>query len=198
MKTALRVDASARYNGSYSRQLGDRLITQLNAKYPEMTLINRDLAKGIPFVNEAMVVAYNTPEEERSPMQKEVLQPSNALVDELFASDALIITTPIYNFSVPASLKAYIDLVCRARLTFRYSSNGPVGLLSDRKTYLVVASGGTPVGSDMDFATGYLKQVLAFIGIHDVEVIAGDRLMSGAEERMAQAQQQIDQLISQI
>lgn len=198
MKTALRVDASARYNGSYSRQLGDRLINQLNAKYPEMTLINRDLAKGIPFVNEAMVVAYNTPEEERSPMQKEVLQPSNALVEELFASDALIITTPIYNFSVPASLKAYIDLVCRARLTFRYSSNGPVGLLSDRKTYLVVASGGTPVGSDMDFATGYLKQVLAFIGIHDVEVIAGDRLRSRAEERMAQSQQQIDQLISQI
>ncbi|NET09209.1 MAG: FMN-dependent NADH-azoreductase [Merismopedia sp. SIO2A8] len=196
MKTVLRIDASARYNGSYSRQLGDRLIDQLKAKYPGMAIIHRDLAKGVPFVNEAMVVAYNTSEDKRTAEQKEVLKPSNELVDELFSSDALVITTPIYNFSVPASLKAYIDLVCRGRLTFRYSSDGPVGLLSDRKTYLVIASGGTRIDSDIDFATGYLKHVLGFIGIRDVEVIAGDRLMSGPEERLAQTHQQIEQAIA--
>ncbi|MGB0562331.1 MAG: FMN-dependent NADH-azoreductase [Spirulinaceae cyanobacterium] len=195
MKTILRIDASARYKGSYSRQLGDRLITKLKTKYPEITVIQRDLAQGIPLINEAMVVAYNTPDEERTLEQTEVLKPSRELVDELLSSDALIITTPIYNFSVPASLKAYIDLVCRARLTFRYSSGGPVGLLRDRKTYLVMTSGGTPVGSDMDFATNYLKYVLDFMGIRDVEVIAGDRLMSGVEERLTQAYQAIEESV---
>lgn len=196
MEKVLRIDASARYKGSYSRRLGDRLLAQLQANYPEITIIHRDLAKGVPFVSEAMVTAYNTPEENRTAAHKEVLQPSNKLVNELFSSDALVITTPIYNFSVPACLKAYIDLVCRARLTFRYSSDGPVGLLSDRKTYLLVTSGGTPIGSDIDFATGYLKHVLGFLGIYDVEVIAGDRLMSGDEERLAQAHQAIEQSVA--
>ena len=142
-----------------------------------------------------MVVAYNTPEEQRTTEQRELLQTSDFLVEELKAADLVVVATPIYNFSVPAALKAYIDLVCHARMTFRYSENGPVGLLNDRKTYLSVTSGGTLIDSDIDFATGYLKHVLGFIGIHDVDVIAGDRLMSNTEEKLAQAHQQINQAV---
>lgn len=196
MKTVLRIDASARYAQSYSRQLGDRLIDNLQKHSPKIVVKQRDLAKGVPLLTEAMVVAYNTPDEQRTDEQRNLLQISDALIDELKTADLLVIAAPIYNFSIPGSLKAYIDLVCRARMTFRYGENGPVGLLCDRKTYLIITSGGTPINSDIDFATGYLKHVLSFIGIHNVEVIASDRLMSGAEAKLTQARQQIDQSVA--
>ncbi len=196
MKSILRVDASVRYTNSYGRQLGDHLIGEIQKQSSQVVVKQRDLAKGVPLLTEAMVVAYNTPDDQRSGEQRSLLQISDALVDELKSSDILVITTPIYNFSVPGALKAYIDLVCRARLTFSYGEHGPVGLLQDRKTYLIVTSGGTPIGSDIDFATDYLKHVLGFIGIHDIEVIAGDRLMSGTEAKLAQARQQIEQSLA--
>ena len=88
-----------------------------------------------------------------------------------------MIGVPVYNFGIPASLKAWVDLVARARETFRYSENGPVGLLEGKKAYILLASGGTPVGSDVDFASNYLKFILGFLGITDVTVIAADQLM---------------------
>ena len=91
-------------------------------------------------------------------------------MDELVAADVVVIGTPIYNFSIPASLKAWVDMVARARKTFRYTENGPVGLLSDKKAYIVVASGGVKVGSPADFATPYLRHALSFVGITDVDV----------------------------
>lgn len=196
MKTILRIDASARYVNSYGRQLGDHLIGEIQKQSSQIVVKQRDLAQGVPLLTEAMVVAYNTPDDQRTDEQRRLLQTSDALVDELKSADLLVITTPIYNFSVPGALKAYIDLVCRARLTFRYGENAPVGLLRDRKTYLIITSGGTPINSNIDFATGYLKHVLGFIGIHNVEVIAGDRLMSGTEAKLIQARQQIDQSVA--
>ena len=187
----LRIDASARYQNSVSRQLADELITKLKEQHDNAEVVVRDVAKGLPFVNEEMVTAYNTSAEDRTTEQKHLLGTSDALVAELNAADTIVLSAPIYNFSVPASLKAYIDLVARVGLTFAYSSEGPKGLLRDRKTYLVITSGGTPVGSDIDYATGYLKHVLKFIGITDVEVIAADSLSRTGSDKLKQVHQQI-------
>jgi FMN-dependent NADH-azoreductase len=101
----------------------------------------------------------------------------------------------MYNFSIPATLKAWIDMIARARLTFRYTENGPVGLLSGKKAYLIVATGGVPVGSELDFATPYLRHALRFIGITDVEIVVADRLNSEAEESLDKARAQIANLV---
>ncbi len=105
-----------------------------------------------------------------------------------------MIVSPIYNFSIPAALKAWVDQVCRARLTFVYGPDGPKGLLDGRKAYLVMTSGGTAVDSSIDFATGYLRHVLGFIGIADVASIAADRLMMDGGSKLAAARDRITQL----
>jgi FMN-dependent NADH-azoreductase len=193
--TILRVDASARGEGSISRELGDRLVGRLRQTHGDVEVVVRDLREGIPFVDEAWMGASFTPEQERSEDQRAALVMSDALVEELRSADVLVIGTPIYNFGVPAALKAWIDMVARARLTFRYTEQGPVGLLEGKKAYVLVASGGTPVGSDIDFASGYLRHVLGFLGIHDVELIAADRLVAQAEVSIAAARERIDRML---
>ncbi|NOK57645.1 MAG: FMN-dependent NADH-azoreductase [Chloroflexi bacterium AL-W] len=127
-----------------------------------------------------------------------LLATSDELVEELQTSDVLVLSVPIYNFSVPATLKAYIDLVDRAGVTFRYGENGPVGLLKDRKTYVVVTSGGIPLGSDFDDVSGYVRQVLAFLGITDVEFVAADQLARDPEAAVMTARQQIGESLEQV
>ena len=107
----------------------------------------------------------------------------------------LVIGSPIYNFGVPAALKAWVDMIARARLTFRYTANGPEGLLIGKKAYVVIASGGVPVDSAVDFATPYLRQALSFVGISDAEVIAADQLNKKAEESIDAARMRIAELI---
>ena len=109
------------------------------------------------------------------------------MVAEVQAADVIVIGAPMYNFSVPSTLKAWVDLIARVGVTFQYTENGPVGLLSGKKAYLVVATGGVPVNSPADFATPYLKQVLAFVGISDVEVIDASGFAVNAEEAMERA-----------
>jgi len=192
----LRVDGSARSEGSMSRWVADEMIERLNASENAIEVSVRDLAVETPsFVDAAWVDANFTPPEQRNEEQKATLAESDALVAELMAADVLVIGVPIYNFGIPAALKAWVDLVARARLTFRYTENGPVGLLHGKRAYLAVASGGTAVGSEFDFATGYLRHVLGFLGIDDVRIVAADRLMArGEEEAMRDAHAQIDRL----
>ena len=111
------------------------------------------------------------------------------------AADVWVIATPIYNFGVPASLKAWIDQIARARLTFRYTEQGPQGLLQGKKVYILVATGGTEVGSAIDFATPWLKFVLGFLGITDIEVIAADRGMARGAAARVDALAGIDALL---
>lgn len=190
-RTVLRIDASGRHEGSQTRAMTDRVVAQLRAT-GAARVVTRDLAGGVEFVDEAWINANFTPEEDRTEAQKLRLRSSDALVDEVVQSDVIVIGTPIYNFGVPAALKAWVDQVARARKTFRYSEGGPVGLLEGKKAYIVVTSGGTEVGSEIDFATGYLKHVLGFIGIHDVDVFAADKLMMHGEERLASVANEID------
>lgn len=167
----LEINAAARYDGSISRKLAADLSNALADRFGNADVKRRDLAKGLPFIDEEWVTANSTPEEERSEHHRKILAYSDELVAELQDADVLVIGAPIYNFSVPAVLKAWIDMVARARLTFRYTETGPKGLLTGKKAYVVVPSGGVPVGSEMDFATPYLRHVLAFIGITEVEFV---------------------------
>ena len=99
----------------------------------------------------------------------------------------------MYNFGVPATLKAWIDLVCRAGVTFRYSENGPIGLLEDKSVDIVITTGGVPLGAPVDFVSGYLRQVFAFIGIDNINIIAADQMNTAAEASYARALTQIEQ-----
>lgn len=122
----LRVDASGRRQDSVSRQLTDELVNRLRQLHGDVGVTTRDLAEGVPFVDEDWIAANFTSAEERSEAQRVTLAQSDALAQELIDADVLIVGTPIYNFSIPAALKAWIDMVARARLTFRYTENGPV------------------------------------------------------------------------
>jgi FMN-dependent NADH-azoreductase len=192
----LHLDASSRYQGSVSRALSGRFIEALRGELEATDVRHRDVAAGLPFVDADWVGANFTPADQRNEQQREKLARSDALVQELADADLIVIGTPVYNFSIPASLKAWIDLVARAGLTFRYTENGPEGLLKGKKAYVIVATGGTPVGSDIDFASGYLRHVLGFIGIDDVTVIGAERLMQQADTAVAAAEQQITRAVA--
>ena len=183
----LRIDASARKAGSSSRALADALLERL----APVNIVTRDLTEALPFVTEDWVGANFTDEAERTDEQKQALALSDLLVAELFAADILVIGTPIYNFAVPAALKAWIDMVARARKTFHYTANGPEGLLTGKKAFVLVASGGTEIGSEIDFATGYLRHVLAFMGITDVSFIAADQQMIRGDSALTGALEQV-------
>jgi len=190
----LEISASGRVAGSASRELTGDLIASIEERNENVQIVRRDIATNMPFVDEAWIEANFTPEDTRTDAHRESLAFSDSLVRELKEADILVIGVPVYNFSIPAALKAWIDMIARARLTFRYTDNGPQGLLSGKKAYLVVATGGVPVGSAMDFATPYLKHALAFVGITDVEIVAADGLNSRREEAMQKARTRIAEL----
>lgn len=190
-RTVLRIDASARRNGSVSRELTDRIVAGLDA---DCTIV-RDLAKTpVPQIDEDWVTANFTPPEQRTTAQEETLAFSGGLVQELKNADVVVIGLPIYNFGVPAALKAWVDQIARAGLTFRYSETGPKGLLEGKRAIVAVASGGTEAGSEIDFASGYIRHVLGFIGITNVDIVAADRLMVDAEATLKSAGEQLEAL----
>jgi FMN-dependent NADH-azoreductase len=191
----LKIDASGRREGSASRALTRDIIDALEARHGRVEVISRDLADGVGFVDDRWIDANFTPAEDRSEAQRARLGESDRLVAELEAADVVVIGAPIYNFGVPAALKAWIDMIARARLTFRYTENGPVGLLEGKKAYVVIASGGVPVDSPVDFATPYLRHALGFVGITDVDIIAADRINSRGDEALDEARVRIADLI---
>jgi FMN-dependent NADH-azoreductase len=190
----LRIDSSSRVQNSVTRQLADLMIERLRSQGHQLEISTRDVAQGIPFVSEEWINANFTDPAQRSERQREVLAYSDALVQELMDAEVLVIGAPIYNFGIPAALKAWIDMIARARLTFRYGENGPIGLLTGRRAFLLMASGGTPIGSHTDFATAYLRHALAFVGISDVETIAAERLMAQGDAAREHAVAQIMEL----
>lgn len=191
----LEVSASGRRADSISRMLSSEIIAALEAREGIVEVARRDLSRGIPHVDEAWIQANFTPEEERTRDQREALNGSDELVGELQAADVIVIATPMYNFGIPAALKAWVDMIARARKTFRYTSEGPEGLLKGKKAYVVIATGGAPIDSPVDFATPYLRHMLKFIGITDVEIIGADQLGSRADESIDAARVRIAELI---
>jgi FMN-dependent NADH-azoreductase len=191
MSNILYITASIRSDAdSISRGLGQRLVDGLAAK-TGASVTTRDLAANdLPYVSAERFAANLTAPEARTPEQAGLAAIADTLIAELQAADTIVIASPIYNFGAPASLKAWADLVARAGTTFRYTETGPEGLLKGKKAYLAIASGGTPVGSDIDFMSRWLTFFLGFLGITDVEVIAADGIMGAdGEARIAAAQE---------
>jgi FMN-dependent NADH-azoreductase len=191
--TILQINASARHSGSVSRQLVAELVENLSTPN-ETRIIHRDVSSGIAVVNDDWVAANQTPKDERSEQQVSALTTSDLLIEEVRKADTLVIGVPIYNFGIPASLKAWIDQICRVGETFSYTENGPVGHLTGKRAFVVITSGGIGSGSEVDFATNYMKHVLGFIGINDVEIIAADRLMFDGETKLATVRKTMEQL----
>ncbi|KIC35051.1 FMN-dependent NADH-azoreductase [Leisingera sp. ANG-M7] len=189
-RTVLHLDSSARTEGSVTRDLSAQIVGRLGAD----TVVRRDLAAPLPLLDGAWIGANFTPADQRSEADKQLLALSDALVEELKQADTIVIGAPIYNFSVPSTLKAWIDLVARVGVTFRYEETGPIGLLKGKRAIIAVASGGTQAGSDIDFATTYLRHVLGFIGITEVEIVAADAMSIDAEGALAKARTQIEAL----
>jgi FMN-dependent NADH-azoreductase len=184
-RSILRIDASATGPNSATRALADQLIEKLSIADDE--IIVRDLALGVPLLNADVTANMGTEPADRSPESASTLAFADQLIAELKAADVLVIGAPIYNFGVPAALKAWADLVARAGSTFAYTEQGPAGLLVDRPTYIVAAAGGTPIGSDVDHGTTWLQFFLGFLGIQDVQVIAAEGLAMDAQGGLARA-----------
>ena len=191
----LEINTSARQDGSVSRRLVGDLVAALQDRHGDVRVTRREIAAGLPFIDEAWVGANFTPEDERTDLDRQVLARSDELVGELEAADIIVIGAPIYNFSIPATLKTWIDMVTRARKTFHYTESGPEGLLKGKKAYVITPSGGVPVGSAVDFATPYLRHALAFIGITDVEIIGAAGADRGNQEALDDARSRIAELV---
>ena len=189
----LRLDASANTESSTSTKLGDQLIEKLRALHGDVEVHQRDLNQGLSFIDSEWVAANFTPSDSRTDEQKARLEFSDSLIEELRQADHIVLTTPMYNFGIPATLKAWIDQIARAGVTFRYTENGPEGLLGNKRVDIVITTGGAPLESPVDFVSGYLRQIFRFIGIEDVNIIGADRMNVDAEASLQQAALQIAQ-----
>jgi len=202
-KSILRLDASMRKTGSFSRGLSGKLIKKLtgeldlsedNTSEQNWKVTIRDLAEGIPLIDENWIKANFTDADERTAEQNKYLEISDLLVDELNNADLIVIGLPIYNFGVPAAFKAWIDQVVRSKLTFRYGDNGPIGLVKNKKAYIIIASGGTKLGTEFDFISSYLRHILGFVGITNVTFIDSSGLGRDESKTLAHAHKSIESI----
>ena len=193
----LRVDSSAKTENSESRRLTDRIINVLKTNGKSLDVTVRDLNYSLPQVNISWIEANNTPSDDQTDEHKKTLALSDTLVAEIEAADTLIIGVALYNFSITASLKLWIDLVCRARKTFAYVDGSPKGLMTGKKAIICFASGGTPFESNIDYASGYLRHILGFIGITDVTFISADKHFMD-DQSLFNANAAVDTLTNQL
>lgn len=195
MKQILIVEASPLTEASASRRVAHTLEEKLRADHPEARIVRRDLAaEPVPHLDAGTVAAM------RSKGADEALRLSDALIDEVLGSDLVVIATPMWNFGVPSTLKAWIDHVVRAGKTFAYSEKGPVGLAGGRKAVIIASSGGVYSSGRMqsfDFVVPYLKAVLGFIGLEVVETVRAEGLAvpALAEAGLANAQKGAQALV---
>lgn len=194
MTNILRVESSIKGDAAVSRRLTDRIVARLVAANPDAVIVTRDLAAGIRPVDGQWLGAVYTPTEARTESQQATAAYADALLDEVKAADVLVIALPVYNFGLPAQLKAWIDQLARKGETFRYTEAGPEGLLPGKRAIVAYASDGTKLGSEIDFASGYLRHILGFFGIADVEFVAADAIAFGAEEAIGRGEAQVDAL----
>jgi FMN-dependent NADH-azoreductase len=185
MSNILLITSSPRGDASYSSRIARTLAEKLASRGVGSTITARDLtAQPPPHIDDTFAAARNTPPERLTPPQKTVLDLSDSLVAELSGADTIIIAAAMINFGIPSNLKAYIDHVLRPGITFKYTDKGPEGLLRGKKVYLVLARGGVysqGFMQSLNFQDPYLKAVLGFIGLADVEVIAAEGVAFGPE-----------------
>ena len=180
-----------------SSRLADEFTAAFVTAHPQTHVISRDLAQQpLPHLSAARFTALVTPAAERTPEQAVIAAEADALVAELRDSQVLVLGLPMYNFGVPSTLKAYFDHVARAGVTFRYTENGPQGLLTGKKVYVLATRGGRYVGTALDSETAYIRDFLGFLGMTEVEFIYAEALnMGGADAAWEAARAQIAALL---
>ena len=187
------IDSSARKEGSTSRALAKKLLNKI--KKPEDEIIYRDLDNEMVFVSGLTESGMKIDKKDQTEHHKKMFELSDTLVKELKESDIIIISAPIYNYGPPATLKAWSDLAARIGETFRFKPNGRrEGLLKNKKAYLVITSGGTKLNSEEDFLTPWLKFILNFFGIDQVEIISADQMALDYEKSIREAEAQINKI----
>jgi FMN-dependent NADH-azoreductase len=204
LKSILFIQSSPRGLESYSYKVAKLIVDGFKAKNPDAKLVRRNLAEEPPpHVDSAFVGALFVRPEQRTPQQANSLALSDALIDELIAADTIVIAIAVHNFGIPSTLKAWIDHVVRAGRTFAFSQNGPQGLVKDRRAVLVLASGGVfsdgPAKS-FDFHEPYLRAILGFIGIVNVEVVRVEGVAVsaiGAESAVARGLVRAKEVVAQ-
>jgi FMN-dependent NADH-azoreductase len=181
----LLVTSSPRGSASHSTRIATELARKLQADDPKASLVVRDLASDpLPHIDSDYSAGIYTPPEKRSDRQAQVVGVSDRAVDELLAADSVILATGLINFGISSTLKSWVDHVARAGRTFSYGKDGPKGLVANKKVYIVLASGGVyseGPAVQLDHAVPYLRNVLAFIGLTDVEVIRIEGVGMGPE-----------------
>ncbi|MFX1673395.1 NAD(P)H-dependent oxidoreductase [Paraburkholderia sp. A2WS-5] len=182
MTTILQINSAARSQGAQSTLLVNELTNKLQQSNPGAKVVARNLqAEPLPHLDDAVLGAFFTPAEQRTPEQQAIAARSEALIAELQAADVIVIGAPMYNFGISSQLKTYFDWIARAGITFQYTANGPVGLVTGKKVYVVSARGGKYHGTPNDSQTPYLKSFLGFLGMTDVSFIYAEGLNMGPD-----------------
>lgn len=190
----LHIDSAITGDASVSRKLTAEIVAKLTAANPGATVTYRDLDRGVPAIDGDWFKAVRLAPEHPTPDQQRLIAVSDAYLAEIQAADVVVIGLPIYNFNLPAQLKNWLDQIARAGKSFRYTEAGPEGLLTGKRAVVAYSAAGTPFGSEMDHASGYLRFMLGFLGITDVDFVAADRLAMDREAGLARAQDALDNL----
>jgi FMN-dependent NADH-azoreductase len=184
MKTLLQINSSIYTGSGMSTQLANRFAEAILRRYPDARLLKRELAlEAVPHLTAERFRSFQLKPEERTAAQREAVAYSDALIDELRQAEVIVLGLPMYNFGVPSQLKAYFDHVARAGETFRYTANGPEGLLKGKKAYVFAARGGLYAGTSLDTQTQYVRDFLRFLGIEDVAFVYAEGLALGEQSR---------------
>lgn len=198
MKTLLQLNASLFSDNGQSSRLSNEFVAAWRDAHPDGKAIVRDLgADPVPHLDGRRFGAFLADSGERTAEQQAVVDFSDALIEELRSADVIALGLPMYNFGIPSTLKAYFDHIARAGVTFRYTENGPVGLLTGKKVYVFAARGGMYAGTPMETQTAYIRQFLGFLGMSDVEFVYAEGLAMGEESKqagLAKAEEAIRQL----
>ncbi|MES2933242.1 MAG: NAD(P)H-dependent oxidoreductase [Pseudomonadota bacterium] len=178
----LQINSSARTEGSHSTALANSLVERLLATTPDANLTVRDLGRTPhPIIDESALQALFTPADQRSPEQAARVALDDALIAEIQAADTVVLGVPMYNFGVTAQLKNWIDAISRAQVTFRYGANGPEGMLTGKKVYVLLTRGGLYRNTPNDTQVPYLKTFFSFLGMTDVQFVFAEGLAMGPD-----------------
>ena len=184
MKKLLLINSSLFGANGESSQLTNQFVTQWHEHNPRAQITIRDVATNpIPHLDAERVTAFFTHAENRTQSQQQIVTQSDVLIEEVKEAQIIVIGLPMYNFGIPSTLKSYFDHIARAGITFKYTENGAVGLLADKKVYVFATRGGMYAGTPLDTQTDYVRNFLAFIGITDVEFIYAEGLNMGEERK---------------
>jgi FMN-dependent NADH-azoreductase len=187
MPNLLQINTSMHNGSGHSSQLASQFVQAMQERDPAITINVREVAatQAVPHLNAERFSAFITKPADRTAEQSAVVAYSDALIHELQHADIIVIGLPMYNFGVPSQLKAYFDHIARAGVTFRYTDQGPVGLLTGKRAYVFATRGGIYAGTSLDTQTGYVRDFLRFVGISDVTFVYAEGLAVSEESKQA-------------